>query len=429
MAEMTAEEKYRQQEEELDKKLNSLSDDDLPTANIIVAGITGTGKSTLINAVFGSELAKTGTGRPVTEHIDEYYKNDLPVRIWDTVGLELDSEKTEKSIASIKETIAKRADTEDQFDRIHAIWYCINAASNRYQGAELKFIKELHDTHLPFIIVLTQCFGAKQQISAFENKIKEINCQEGMGDIGVIRTLAMDYAFELDEDNVIHKPAFGLDDLVNETLRRLPEFIKSGFIAAQRVSKDQKREHCEDIIYEYAMAAQNGFWDKVPLINILTTDRKILKMFMRISQMYNTVLSEESISRITTGSTVDFKNNFFGLVAPDYLSGYNAKINALLDAKKNDGFSVKVYDIPENYRAARMIAFFGYTFIDSIEELWKKLTEKQLQDVDMVVNNLTRIINNKLKEHKLDFEKLNEKKINITVHVNYRNNDSNQSSL
>ena len=152
-------------------------------------------------------------------------------------------------------------------------------------------------------------------------------------------------------------------------------------------------------------------------------------MFMRISQMYNTVLSEESISRITTGSTVDFKNNFFGLVAPDYLSGYNAKINALLDAKKNDGFSVKVYDIPENYRAARMIAFFGYTFIDSIEELWKKLTEKQLQDVDMVVNNLTRIINNKHKEHKRDFEKLNEKKINITVHVNYRNNDSNQSSL
>ena len=94
MAEMTGEEKIKQQQEELNKKLNSLSEEELPTANIIVAGITGTGKSTLINAVFGSELAKTGSGRPVTEHIDEYQNNDIPVHIWDTVGLELNSEKT-----------------------------------------------------------------------------------------------------------------------------------------------------------------------------------------------------------------------------------------------------------------------------------------------------------------------------------------------
>ncbi len=42
-------------------------------ANIIVAGITGTGKSTLINAVFGfedSKGAKTGTGKPITDHMD-----------------------------------------------------------------------------------------------------------------------------------------------------------------------------------------------------------------------------------------------------------------------------------------------------------------------------------------------------------------------
>ena len=162
MAEMTVEEKFRQQQEELDKKLDSLSEEELPTANIIVAGITGTGKSTLINAVFGSELAKTGSGRPVTEHIDEYQNNDIPVHIWDTVGLELNSEKTARSIASIKETIAKKASTDDQFDRVHAIWYCINSGSNRYQGAELDFIKELHSTHLPFIIVLTQCYGSKK---------------------------------------------------------------------------------------------------------------------------------------------------------------------------------------------------------------------------------------------------------------------------
>ena len=400
MAEMTVEEKFRQQQEELDKKLDSLSEEELPTANIIVAGITGTGKSTLINAVFGSELAKTGSGRPVTEHIDEYQNNDIPVHIWDTVGLELNSEKTARSIASIKETIAKKASTDDQFDRVHAIWYCIHSGSNRYQGAELDFIKELHSTHLPFIIVLTQCYGSKKKITEFEDQIKDINKQEGMDDISIIRVLAQDFDVEIDEDNVVHKPAFGLDDLVDETLRRLPEFIKSGFVAAQRVSKGQKREQCENIIYEFAKAAQDGFWDKVPLVNIFTTDKKIMKMFEKIGRMYNTVLSEESVNKIINGSGVDFKNNFWGLVAPFDIVGYNDKISDLLSGKKNDGFSVKVEEIPKNNRAARMIAFYGYTFIDSIEELWEKLTEKQLEDVQMVVDNLISIINRKLKERK-----------------------------
>lgn len=34
--------------------------------NLIVAGRSGVGKSTLINAVFGEELVATGQGRPVT---------------------------------------------------------------------------------------------------------------------------------------------------------------------------------------------------------------------------------------------------------------------------------------------------------------------------------------------------------------------------
>ncbi len=121
MEELTGKERFRRQQEDLDKRLNALSEKDLPTANIIVAGITGAGKSTLLNAVFGSELAKTGSGRPVTDHINEYNNDEIPVRIWDTVGLELNAEKTKKSIQSIKDVIAKKATEKDQFDRIHAI--------------------------------------------------------------------------------------------------------------------------------------------------------------------------------------------------------------------------------------------------------------------------------------------------------------------
>lgn len=397
MANITGEQKFNQQQENLERDLDErLDNDDLPVANIMVAGITGTGKSTLINAVFGSEMAATGSVKPVTEHIDEYENGDIPIHIWDTVGLELDSEKTRESIKSIKATIAAKAGSNDQYDRVHAIWYCINSGSNRYQGAELEFIKELHSIGVPFIIVLTQCSGDEDEVNNFENEIKKINASMGMDDIQIVQVLALPVKCRGMSTPI---PAFGLEDLVNVTLQLLPSFIKSGFIAAQRVSQSEKRYECEDIIYSYVRAAQNGFWDKVPLINVFVTDNKIMKMFKKLGEMYNTVLSQDSIEQIMRNRGVDFKNNFFGLISPIDM-GYSKKITELLEQKKADGFSVKVSDIEKNERAARMIAFYGYTFIDSIEELWKLLTEEQLKNVDMVVTQLIGIINRKLKERK-----------------------------
>ena len=397
MENITGEQKFTQLQEYLERDLDErIDNDDLPVANIMVAGITGTGKSTLINAVFGSNMAATGSGKPVTEHIDEYENGDIPIHIWDTVGLELDSEKTKESIKSIKATIASKAESDNQYDRVHAIWYCINSGSNRYQGAELEFIKALHSIGVPFIIVLTQCSGDEDEVNAFENEIKKMNASMGMNDIRVVQVLALPVKYRGMPTPI---PAFGLDDLVNVTLQLLPAFIKSGFIAAQRVSRSEKRNECEEIIYSYVCAAQKGFWDKVALINVFVTDTKIMKMFRKLGEMYNTVLSQESIEEIMQNSGVDFKNNFFGLISPIDM-GYSRTITALLEERKVEGFSVKMLDLEKNERAARMIAFYGYTFIDSIEELWKNLTEEQLRSVDTVVYKLIEIINRKLKERK-----------------------------
>lgn len=73
-----------------------------------------------------SELNKIG-GLPSEKNLAEEIFLDA------IVGLELDSEKTRKSIKAIKEIIASKAGVEDKYDRVHVIWYCINSGSNRYQ--------------------------------------------------------------------------------------------------------------------------------------------------------------------------------------------------------------------------------------------------------------------------------------------------------
>lgn len=395
MVGITGEQRFNQQRESLEKDLESrLNSEKLPNANIMVAGITGTGKSTLINAVFKSEMATTGSGRPVTDHIAEYKNEDIPICIWDTVGLELDSQKTKESIKSIKSTIASKSLSDDLYDRVHAIWYCINSGSNRYQGAELEFIKELYSIGVPFIIVLTQCSGDENEVNVFENEIKGINAAMGMSNIKIVQVLALPVKYRGIPEPV---PAFGLEDLVKTTLGLLPDFIKSGFVAAQRVSQSEKRSECEAIICEYVRAAQRGFWDKVSIVKIFCTDSKIRNMCKKVTEIYNTVLSSQNVKKIMEGTRLDASNTFFGLISPIDM-GYSKRITELLEKKKEDGFSVQVADVEKNDRAARMIAFYGYTFIDSIEELWKKLTEEQLKDVEMVTNNLLNIINRRLKE-------------------------------
>lgn len=392
MIDYTNKQKIKMEEETFNRTVDNLDKDYLPTANIMVAGITGTGKSTLLNAVFGSDMAETGKGRPVTEHIDEYKCPNIPIHIWDTVGLELDSEKTKESIRSIRQTIADKATSEDQFDRIHAIWYCVNSGSSRYQGAELEFIKNLHSIGVPFVIVLTQCIREEEEINDFENTIKEINTSMGMGDIEIVQVCAKD--FKMRSFTI---PAFGLDNLVDTTIKKMPDFIKGGFVAAQKVSKAQKRVQCEEIIYEYVKAAREGFWDKVPLINIFSASKKVMNMFNKIGEMYNAQIPIEAIEKITTKAGIDGKNAFFGLVTPIDM-GYSKKVKHLLAVKKEDGFEVNVGELSKSYRVATFVAFYGYTFVSAIEELWEKFTEEQLKDMRIVCDNLLSIINRILRE-------------------------------
>lgn len=390
MSEYTNAQKEYMEEEDFKRKVDDLNQDELPTANIMVAGITGTGKSTLLNAVFGKKMAETGKGRPVTEQIDEYQSTESPIRIWDTVGLELDSQKTKKSINAIKQTIAEKADSKDQFDRIHAIWYCINSGSSRYQGAELDFIKSLHSIGVPFIIVLTQCIGAPEEIDSFEKQIREINDSMGMDDVDIVQVCAQDFklrGFTIE--------TFGLDSLVNITLERLPDFIKGGFVAAQRVCKGQKRALCEDVIFEYVDVAQKGFWDKVPIVNVFTTDSKISKMFVRIGKFYNTMLPEKEIqTTIQKLGGIDLENGFWGLISP-VSKKYDQMVDNLFSQKQNQGYNVQVDKLEKGERVSRMLAYYGYNFLDAMEQLWEELTDEQLKDISLVLDRLTGILQRK----------------------------------
>lgn len=232
--------------------INAIADKikNLKTLNIMVAGKTGVGKSTLINSVFREKLAETGMGKPVTDHMRKITKKGIPLAIYDTRGFELGKEVQTEVKKEVIDTISKGLATQDINKAIHCIWYCINTASNRVESEEIEWLKELSKdnqiTQVPIIIVLTQSFSKKKA-----DEMRKMFIDENLDVIQVIPVLAEDY--EIDEDYVAK--SYGLDVLIKVMGEALPEELMDTLQNVQIASLEEKKRHAQAAVATASLAA------------------------------------------------------------------------------------------------------------------------------------------------------------------------------
>lgn len=182
--------------------------------DIVVMGKTGAGKSTLINALLGSNEAPTGRGEAVTLENKLYEKriSDTELlRLYDTVGLELDSKITDSTIEKIKQHL-KSAFSDRTDDQMSVVWFCVNANSNRFEEYELELIRKLSfENSIPFLIVVTQCYENEEK--EFEKSVKQ-----SLPEIPLVRVLAEDY-----QSRIGTFKAYGVQELLELTKSEYPK--------------------------------------------------------------------------------------------------------------------------------------------------------------------------------------------------------------
>lgn len=225
----------------------------IESPNIVVIGRTGVGKSSLINAVFGTKLAQTGAGLAVTKSFD-LYSNDL-VNIYDSAGYEATRER--EFLISVIDFLRFKERTVIE-EQIHLVWYIINASSARVEPFDISIIDELSQRHIPLIIVLSQCDRARiEEIDAIRSVLAN---SEITKDYQIIDTSASPL---LIKGTPICEP-FGLVELVDKTISILPSVYANAVRIAQVVDVKSKKKLAWKLISAAALATFSSSFIPIP---------------------------------------------------------------------------------------------------------------------------------------------------------------------
>lgn len=226
------------------KKLNEEFNKEFLKPNIVLSGKTGVGKSTLVNAVFGKHLAEAGEGKPVSQALEEYNLPEVSVNLFDTKGIELDPKERGISRKSIIDEIEKRASSPNVEEHMHVMWYCISNESRRIEDVEIEWIKEF-SKYMNVIVVLTQTLDPEDNF--------QIKVEKELPGLSVCRILAEERALY----GNLKIPAFGLENLIIETVNLLPSATKRAFTAAQKIRVEEKIESAKKLVEERLKSYKN----------------------------------------------------------------------------------------------------------------------------------------------------------------------------
>lgn len=283
--------------EEFFKKFNQ-NMNDMGHANLVIAGKTGVGKSTLINASFREDVAKTGMGKPITEEGDVkcYEKEGFPLRIYDTMGLELDEERRNKSINAIKKICQDGMDLNNPDRFIHAMWYCISSDSDRLEPYEKDYINSIAEK-IPVILVVTKSFRKKHSeklIASIEKTYPDLKA----GNKVVV--LAQDEDIEDVDEGETQKKAYGVDVLVEVTAQIMPDAAKNAWINAQKASMKLKTDRAQMLVIATAAASFGEGYIPLPFSDAMALVPTQLGMLAGITAIFGVSVTENILKSIVT---------------------------------------------------------------------------------------------------------------------------------
>ena len=290
---------------EFDKSSNALG-----RFNLAIFGKTGVGKSTLINAIFGQEVARTGIGEPVTKGSHLYLDRVGHLGIVDTQGVEI-GRHSKEILADLNEVI-KESRKLPQSEQIHVAWYCVRGMDRRFEDTEADFIRRLDELGLPVILVLTQV--PRSPDGRFHPDAVMLAEQITARHLPIVgERVFMTYA-KPDEFHGQH--TYGLQEGLDATFRVAPEGVHGALIAAQEIDLERKAKEAQRVIGVAVTSAGAAAATPIPFSDAALLVPIQLGMMAKIAQLYKIKFDRAALMAIasTTAATQLGRATFTGLL-------------------------------------------------------------------------------------------------------------------
>ena len=254
--------------------------DKMQPLNVLVAGKTGSGKSTLINALFRENLASTGAGLPITQQLVRITKEGVPLTLYDTKGLELTAESQREVLASLSDLLIEKRQGDPR-DKIHVVYYCLNSTMARIEAMEIEIIKTLAQ-YVPVILVLTQQLDPGNQ--EFLNHLQAM----ALPVRGIVPILAK--AYSLPKQALI--PPHGLNELLS---------VHRAFINAQQVDLARKVKEARRWAQTYVTTAFGVGFMPIPVADATLLVPMQITMLAHLSAIFGVSLEKSQLISLVMG--------------------------------------------------------------------------------------------------------------------------------
>ena len=313
--------------------------------NIIVAGKTGVGKSSLINYIFGKEVAKVGDGKPVTQEIQEYDLENDNITLFDTKGIE--AKDYEKTLDNIKKYLELKQDSPDENDDIHIAWLCISERGDRVEEADRELLKILSEAGIPVIGVFTKRESKRE--SSFVNKVVEDNLLPEAKAIVRVRSITEEVEIE---DNLVELKPKGAEELLEETYKYMSEGRKNAIKKAQTaVLKDRieaMSKEADVLTNWYAAGAAAIGATPLPFADSLALAALQTKMVVDINTIYRVdagthTFTDIAAALITITGVAQVGKLAAGLLKVIPVIGWTANAGVAAGITKGIGFGYSEY--------------------------------------------------------------------------------------
>ena len=343
--------------------------------NVLFLGNSGVGKTTLINAILGTDAA-TGIGvSGTTKETTTYENEEVPFRIVDTMGFEpVKFLQPNKAINDVKKWSKEAATDNNENTNIDLICLCVDGtASKLFPSTIDQFLKSvsLWKT-VPIIVAITKSYSIPDREAnvdmvekAFEGKKRELK--------GIYPVVAQSYVIS---DDYAVEPQ-GIGELIEGINSLLPDGIQASASDIVKYNLNRKR-----FLAQSTIVAATGIGVAVGLVPIPFPDAAIL--------VPTETLEINSISRIYGIKNDDkFKTLLKQMVEIGTVSAVARSIIALLKAIPAVNIAASVLN---GVIAGIIVAAIGEGSAYTFEQIY--LGKKTIDDVDWI----KKVLENKMLE-------------------------------